>query len=149
MVTDIHFKLNLEETEIVKKLLNFPPDLIPTAKDIKNFLLKKKDLDIRIKNAKARKLEAEATIKEFEVQHIESFEKPPGIQAKEAIKTRVHNETESQNLLQFITIENNISGFKGICDFCKWEIVEPTTEKTQKELSRHLTAIHSKEILKK
>ncbi len=125
--------------------------MIPTAKDIKNFLLSEQanDLDTRIKEQKLRKLTAEATIKEYEVQHIETFEKPPSSQAETAIKTRVHNETESKNLLRFITIENNVSGFKGICDFCKWETVETTTEKTQKELSRHLTAVHSKEILKR
>ncbi len=49
MVEDIHFKLNLEETETVKKLLNFPPDLIPTAKDIKNFLLITKTDDFKEK----------------------------------------------------------------------------------------------------
>ena len=45
MVEDIHFKLFGDEIEIIKKLLKFPPDLTPTAKDIKNFLLSEKTDD--------------------------------------------------------------------------------------------------------
>lgn len=103
----------------------------------------------RIEEATVKIKEATARIKIWEADHLELFEKKPSTKAEKAIKERAFNEIESKNLLQFITIQNDVSGFKGICDFCKWETVETTTEKTQKELSRHLSAVHSKEILKK
>lgn len=103
----------------------------------------------RLEEANLQIKEATARIKIWEADHLELFEKKPSSKAEKAIKERAFNEIESKNLLQFIKIENNVSGFKGTCDFCGWNIVETTTEKTQKELSRHLTAIHSKEILQK
>ena len=103
----------------------------------------------RLEEANLKIKEAIARIKEWEADHLEIFEKKPSSKAKEVIKTRAHNALEYINLKQFITIKNDVSGFKGICDFCKWETVETTTEKTLNELSRHLTAVHSKEILQK
>ena len=126
------------------------------ARDVNSGKLNESEgnIDLDIKKAKLEKTKVDTVnkkidteIKKIELSWMETSKNKPSPQAEQAIKSRVLNTIESVNLLKFITIKDDISGFRGTCDFCKWDIVETTTEKTQNELSRHLTACHSDKIL--
>ena len=123
-------------------------DLI--EKFLNNQLVEPQDLDYenKLKAAKLKKLEAEAKIKTWEADHLETFDKPASPQAKKAIIERVLTQNEIGNVEKYITLRVNGSGFQGKCDFCKLDITEGTREKTLLECTRHLIACHRTEILK-
>ena len=113
-------------------------------------LVEPQDLDYenKLKAAKLKKLEAEAKIKTWEADHLETFDKPASPQAKKAIIERVLTQNEIGNVEKYITLHVNGTGFEGKCDFCKLGITEGTRERTLLECTRHLIACHRKEILK-
>lgn len=147
-----HLKTNKE------KIHEFMDSVPNNSKTLEELLLDKIDgnliysneanLDLELKKVRIEKLKVEIDIKKKELSYMETFDKTPTSQAKKAIEKRVLTQNELGNVQQYITLRTNGTGFTGICDFCKLDITEKTRDRTLSELSRHLIACHSKEILK-
>ena len=143
-----YLERHVNKSEVIRNIL---------TKYVQGELISKSDVDLdnRLKKAKLEKIivdtenkKLDSEIKKITLSYIKISDKPPSPQAKKAIKERVLTQNEIGNVEQYITLRANGTGFQGKCDFCKLDITEGTRERTLLECTRHLIAVHSKEILK-
>lgn len=116
-----------------------------------------KELDIQLKQQRLKKLTAEANIKKWEWEHIETFAKTPTYQGEKAIKERASNEKSFRELTQqeidvivkHISLENTFDGIKVTCKHCRIKTTYNDRLEALHDATRHLSAVHGQKILQK
>lgn len=110
------------------------------------------ELDLETKKQKLRKLTAEASIKEKELAHWDTFGTSPSPQARNAITQSVTErgltKQEIYNVKSKIALRWDIDRFKATCPFCRNPFTYPTENEAVADMARHFEAMHSKVALK-
>lgn len=117
------------------------------------------NLDLEIKKAKLKKLNAEGRIKEFEANQLEiykdTFGIPPSKQTQKVIEKGAHEREntnqEIENVMthfEFIEKSKVTGEMSFVCKHCVNMLYSEESKMIQ-EMSRHIQAMHSKEILEK
>lgn len=152
------YSSNKEFTEFLDSKANVSDFLVNLVEDFRTGKLNysQGDIDLEIKKVRLKKLTAEAKIKTWEADHIETFGKTPSYSAEKAIKERASNEKSFRELtedeinliVKHITLENTFEGYRITCKHCQNRVNYENRLEALHDGARHLSAVHGQKILK-